>query len=816
MTVVALYSICFFNGEILARLFNDQSDINRAVFKNKGVDVIEFRIILEKGTVSLADSQLFKVRFDPKKYIVDDPESFYKAMTAWEELPFKLGNFDKDLVVHSLKMGNEFKPMVIYDEELRRLLVKYGCRSIGRFTPSTWYTLPTDYHELYIVVPFDSCSIEGFVEKCRDLKSVKNIELIYRPAVDSSPQSGSAGSVPNHESKIGQANSFQHSDVSDVRFRRKEAESKPRRDDPPAGFTYEITGTNMSILIESAMHSDDPGLLVDGDWIGAFDEAGHCYGAEEVNWSDGGVGLAVWGDDVDEGVNGFEGNELIYLKIYDSSTQLTYDHVNVYVESVIDQPPERNYSPKYLSSSVLVVRIGTWPDPDSDFDFESQWYLLPWYLLDGTGRNCNIMPGWYHIAQRTDLSTEMNNLGAGITIGIMELGGVYLPDPDNHTSADPGLALVGGFYSEGYRALPALFKYVNHGNAVTGVIACGMGQSERGVVGIAPGCDIYGFYLQHGDSVIEEDGLDVTNRSIIALASDAPVNRFERPIRLYNCSWRAISYYSSFGEAVQTAISQGKIIVAISGNYGEEPYPNRYFSYPAGYQGVFAIGALNQSYQVADFSNWYDLIGPPQEYQKQSIVDFVAPGENIRVVPGGNSIEFNQNGTSFAAPQVTAMIAILLRIDPNLSRDDLYSVFKRHIVHPFPSADNGNDGHENEWGWGMIDFFEVLKDDILSYGQLSTDELGDQNPIIAQTDISVYPNPSNGRVGVMLDISISGEVTVEVYDVLGRFVTSNTVGQQGPKRVAVFDSSDWASGRYVAVVFSRDRFIGSQQFVLIK
>jgi len=69
----------------------------------------------------------------------------------------------------------------------------------------------------------------------------------------------------------------------------------------------------------------------------------------------------------------------------------------------------------------------------------------------------------------------MNNLGAGVTIGVLELSGIYLPNPNNHTSADPDLALVGGFHSEGYRALPNTPTNLCHGNSVTGVIACGMG-----------------------------------------------------------------------------------------------------------------------------------------------------------------------------------------------------------------------------------------------------------------------------------------------------------------------------------------------------
>jgi phosphatidylserine/phosphatidylglycerophosphate/cardiolipin synthase-like enzyme len=55
-------------------------------------------------------------------------------------------------------------------------------------------------------------------------------------------------------------------------------------------------------------------------------------------------------------------------------------------------------------------------------------------------------------------------------------------------------------------------------------------------------------------------------------------------------------------------------------------------------------------------------------------------------------------------------------------------------------------------------------------GVLSVDELADDN------DIIVYPNPASGRVNVEMNFNATSKITVEVDDVLGRKVFSNTIG----------------------------------------
>ncbi len=108
-------------------------------------------------------------------------------------------------------------------------------------------------------------------------------------------------------------------------------------------------------------------------------------------------------------------------------------------------------------------------------------------------------------------------------------------------------------------------------------------------------------------------------------------------------------------DAVKKAIAHDITVVASAGNNStDEPY------YPSSYDGVLRITAINQAGNVANFSN----IG--------SGVDFAAPGVKIKTanMNGGYS---TVDGTSFAAPFVSALAATIKSVIPLSSSEDIYN-----------------------------------------------------------------------------------------------------------------------------------------------
>ena len=95
-------------------------------------------------------------------------------------------------------------------------------------------------------------------------------------------------------------------------------------------------------------------------------------------------------------------------------------------------------------------------------------------------------------------------------------------------------------------------------------------------------------------------------------------------------------------EAVRYALARGVVLVAASGNSG---LAERYF--PAAHDGVIAVGAVNAQGEPSRFST------------RGAHVALCAPGEGIWTCGLNGSLQ-RANGTSFAAPFVSAACALLV------------------------------------------------------------------------------------------------------------------------------------------------------------
>ena len=140
-------------------------------------------------------------------------------------------------------------------------------------------------------------------------------------------------------------------------------------------------------------------------------------------------------------------------------------------------------------------------------------------------------------------------------------------------------------------------------------------------------------------------------------------------------------------EVVRYALARGVLLVAASGNSGEE---ERY--YPAAHDGVIAVGAIEEDGRPASFSTR----GPH--------VALCAPGRDIWTC--GLDGYACVSGTSFAAPFVTAACALLVAqsearawpLDPDTARDILVA-----SARPFAHS-RGQEGY----GAGVLDAAAAL------------------------------------------------------------------------------------------------------------
>lgn len=220
-----------------------------------------------------------------------------------------------------------------------------------------------------------------------------------------------------------------------------------------------------------------------------------------------------------------------------------------------------------------------------------------------------------------------------------------------------------------------------HGTAVTSVIVGSKQLTTDGtVVGVAPNADVYSL------KVFENDGAEMS--TILSAVEWCIKNN----VQLLNMSLGASEKDPILLRAVNAANAAGLTIVAASGN--ESTFSRiAPVDYPAAYSGVIGVASVDEFKTHSYFSNGGNE------------VDFVAPGEDVRVqsLKGGTKL---QSGTSFSAPHITAMLALLKERYPTYTRNQL-----QHLLSKY-SEDLGVKGRDVLYGDGLVNFEKLaLKED---------------------------------------------------------------------------------------------------------
>lgn len=112
---------------------------------------------------------------------------------------------------------------------------------------------------------------------------------------------------------------------------------------------------------------------------------------------------------------------------------------------------------------------------------------------------------------------------------------------------------------------------------------------------------------------------------------------------------------------------------------------------PANYPEAFAVGATDDADII-----WPDSSQGPSACDGTIYPEVVAPGVDIHTTSLFNTY-FNATGTSLAAPQVTAALALLLSAYPNMTVEDQETALISTVV------DRGAIGPDNTYGNGRID-----------------------------------------------------------------------------------------------------------------
>lgn len=322
-----------------------------------------------------------------------------------------------------------------------------------------------------------------------------------------------------------------------------------------------------------------------------------------------------------------------------------------------------------FAEPVTLGRYGGEPD---DPQFAQQWALRNAGQQGGTpGADVGALAAW-----------EITGGQPSVVVAVLD-SGVDLDHPDLAANlwVHPGEIAANGVDDDGNGFVddvrgwdfaggdndPEGLHY--HGTAVAGVVAA-VGDNGVGIAGLAGG----------GDGGAGCRVLPVAVGSFApqsAVVDDAIVYAADLGARVISLSL-SVGSSAAIEAAVDYAVGAGALVVCASGNGGAT------VSFPASLSQVLAVGSTDRHDAPSSFSNG------------GSALDLVAPGEAVVMTSLGGGY-FTSSGTSFAAPLVSALAALLVGQVPALTPAGLRELLVETAV------DLGNPGWDPLTGHGRID-----------------------------------------------------------------------------------------------------------------
>ena len=249
-----------------------------------------------------------------------------------------------------------------------------------------------------------------------------------------------------------------------------------------------------------------------------------------------------------------------------------------------------------------------------------------------------------------------------------------------------------------------------HGTFVAGLVAANLNNGQ-GVAGIAFPAEL----------VIAKV---VRNDRSISLETEARAIRWaiDQGARVINLSLGGVrdpldprrdTYSPLEAAAISYAYKRGAILVAAVGNADQAPRrPWPYAGYPAALPHVIGVSALARDGSVPLFSDrdriYNDVAAPGQDLLStfpRSLTALQPTCKNQGYSECGTEEYRRAEGTSFAAPMVTAAAAVLLSVNPLLTRDQVMQLITRTAqdANPGSGCKPCPAGRDALSGWGRLD-----------------------------------------------------------------------------------------------------------------
>lgn len=372
-------------------------------------------------------------------------------------------------------------------------------------------------------------------------------------------------------------------------------------------------------------------------------------------------------------------------KMHTEVSSSIIEHIPELNLSVVSVEPgkEMEYKNKYLSmENVAHVELNYYYFPDykpndplyskrtqTSAGLQRQWGL----------RRINPEPAW-DIVHGFSPTVKVAVIDTGIDPGHPDLQGKFV-DPINFSSSDPT------DYTDQF----------GHGTFVSGIIAAKT-DNNRGVAGTS-------FNTAFVIPIKAGNGGFALSPII-----DGIIYAVSKGANIINMSLGGIVYSSIFQSAIDYAWGNGLVIIASAGNDGNEQV-----HYPAGYNHVLAVSATDRSDTLSSFSDWGVDVGITAPG-----VEILSTSTTYPTTMGLLPYYDVSDGTSFSAPLVSGVAAMLFAVKPSISNQEVIHTIQQ-TAEPIERDDDEvyedeeyrDDENKKEWnsfyGYGLVNAGEAVK-----------------------------------------------------------------------------------------------------------
>ena len=278
----------------------------------------------------------------------------------------------------------------------------------------------------------------------------------------------------------------------------------------------------------------------------------------------------------------------------------------------------------------------------------------PQPLMDCEGEHCAAlqMIDWPH------LPGESDSCGTGVRIGMIDTG----INPDHEAFKGGRLEIIGAVDEnrESSRHL--------HGSAVAAIL---LGSAQSRSPGLLPDAHLIAVDAFYRSTENDE-------RSDVFTLIKAMDMLWEQEVSVINMSLTG-GANKLLEEMMANLKADGIIVVAAVGNGG----PNAELAYPAAYSGAIAVTAIDRHKNIYRRAAHGDH------------VDFAALGVDVWTATSISGAR-TKTGTSFAAPFVTAAVALIKNTQPDIHYDETVAILSASAL------DLGEEGKDTVFGHGLI------------------------------------------------------------------------------------------------------------------